>query len=62
MSMGLNFPVSPFSNGQRSVTHREVGPPNLLQISAKYDTFLGAQAKRGASNSLILQEEEEEGG
>ena len=37
--MGLNFPVSPFSNGQRSVTHREVGPPNLLQISAKYDTF-----------------------
>ena len=25
------------------------------------NTFLGAQAKRGASNSLILQEEEEEG-
>ena len=32
---------------------------SFLRKKKKENAFLGAQAKRGASNSLILQEEEE---
>ena len=45
--------------GERKAFH------SVLVLVLRHDKifldFLGAQAKRGASNSLILQEEEEEG-